>query len=276
MIRLRCPHHGCTIEVADDMLGARIRCPHCDQLLFVDPQHQQSTSPPPSDAVTSNPRAGESADVAQSIAEGLPPLAVLLGIREGRGRDWKDTGAARANMTELDWKALAAFEQILHATLALRTALGFGIAAVVVSLLFHVVAAQAVSWEAAFTPNRVFIHIATLPLLAIGFALMEVGRHRLPRVRLGLPIALAVLASLAVAEVFAVNIIATLEPLISDRYQPELIGPALLATPLQLLAAFFAVVACVRVQRAQTQASPHAVRHRLEEALRVLEQLDAV
>jgi len=37
-MRLRCPHNGCSIEIADDMVGARIRCPNCEQLLFVDRQ----------------------------------------------------------------------------------------------------------------------------------------------------------------------------------------------------------------------------------------------
>jgi hypothetical protein len=41
-MRLRCPHQGCSIEIADDMVGARIRCPHCEQLLFADPAFQES------------------------------------------------------------------------------------------------------------------------------------------------------------------------------------------------------------------------------------------
>ena len=93
MLRLRCPHQGCAIEVADDMVGARIRCPHCAQLLFVNPEPQQSTD------VTATPE--------HRLYAGLPPLAVMLGVREGRGPARDDHGAAGAQMTDADWKALA-------------------------------------------------------------------------------------------------------------------------------------------------------------------------
>src|SRR5437763_553077 len=117
MIRLRCPHHGCPIDVADDMLGARIRCPHCEELLFVEPPNHEPADSPPADPPPAS----------HGIAEGMPPLAAMLGIREGRGAHWGESRAVRANMTDAYWQALAAFEKLLDAAAALQRAIGFGI-----------------------------------------------------------------------------------------------------------------------------------------------------
>jgi hypothetical protein len=255
MIRLRCPHHGCPIEVADDMLGARIRCPHCSQLLFVEPENQGPAEPPP---------------VSHGVAEGMPPLAAMLGIREGRGARFGESRAVHANMTNVDWQALAAFEKLLDAAAALQRAIGFGIVAALLCLLIWSAAAETASWSAP-RPNYLIGRSTTLLMLAAGFLLMAMGRYLLVRVRIGAWATTAALAALAVAVVFPADVLLNLLLLAGADYPGVL---AILAIALQLPAAFFAARACFLTRRAQLQASPYSIRHRLIEALEYLDWIE--
>src|SRR5258708_34980971 len=140
-MRLRCPHNGCSIEVADDMVGARICCPTCEQLLFADRQYLEGAAGPIGAENTTlaadleqKPGFSEPARPEGRLYAGMPPLAQMLAIREGRGSAW-DAGAIRAEMTGDDWKALALFEKVLRATASLRTALLFGVTALVFTAL---------------------------------------------------------------------------------------------------------------------------------------------
>ncbi len=261
MIRLRCPHHGCPIDVADDMLGARIRCPHCAQLLFVEAQNEEPSDPPP--------------DAPHAVAAGMPPLAAMLGIREGHGRHWGDAGPARANMTDLDWRALAAFEKVLYAVGALWAAIGFGIAtALLTMLLLWIASTQVQSSDTPLMAGPFIFRLAVLLMLGTCFALMALGRHRLYRMRLGAPVTIASLAALAVAVVYGLYALTTAQALFNagDHLHPPVV-PMVLAIPLQLVGAFFAGRACFLVQRAHEQASPHAIRNRLIAALDYLDWL---
>jgi hypothetical protein len=260
MIHLRCPHHGCPIDVADDMLGARIRCPHCSQLLFVEPEDQEAADPPP---------------VSHEIAEGMPPLAAMLGIREGRGARFGESRAVHANMTNADWQALVAFEKLLDAAGALQAAIGFGIAVALLTLFsWWAAAATADSAAGQVTAGCMISRSATLLLLAVGFVLMALGRRWLRRVRLGARASAAALAALAVAAVFVANALVIVEMLLDSGSAREPAGPALLLMPLQLAAAILAVRACLWTRRAQLQASLYTIRHRLIAALEYLDWVE--
>lgn len=262
MIHLRCPHHGCSIEVADDMLGARIRCPHCEQLLFVEPPNLQSPEPPPS----------APPEVPHAVAAGMPPLAAMLGIRAGHGRAWGDAGTARANMTDVDWKALAAFEKVLYAMAALKTAIVMGIAAMLLTVVLWVAAAEVAFWQTNVTPSRPINRIPTLVILCTGFVVMALGRHRLARVQLGTQVTLAIFAALTVAIICGASGVLTLQMLFDTGREPSC--PAAVALPLQWFAALCAARACLLTQRAHTAASPHAIRHRLVAALEYLDWIE--
>lgn len=261
MIYLRCPHHGCPIEVADDMLGARIRCPHCAQLLFVEPQDQPAGDTPPQ-------------PTAQGVHAGMPPLAAMLGIREGRGSAWGEPRAVRANMTDLDWQALAAFEQVVHAVVAVRTAIGFGVVAAAITGLFWLAATQATSWDTEFATARLVSRLVSLIIVAISLALMAIGGRRLGRVRLGMAVGTAVVATLAIALVFAVNVLLILQALWHSDYRDGGVCPVILVIAFLLIAASFAGRAFLLMQRARTRVSPHAIRHRLTEALDYLDWIE--
>lgn len=43
-MRLRCPARKCPIEVPDDLVGARIRCPHCGELIVIDAKDREGPS----------------------------------------------------------------------------------------------------------------------------------------------------------------------------------------------------------------------------------------
>jgi hypothetical protein len=103
VLRLRCPNQGCLLELPDEMMGQRARCPHCEQFLVVESrllvETGVSASPLPSfDLGPKEKRAGAAAGNDTSVYAGLPPLAVMLGIRKGRGRDWQGDAALRAQM----------------------------------------------------------------------------------------------------------------------------------------------------------------------------------
>ncbi len=172
----------------------------------------------------------------------------MLGIREGRGRHWGDGGRARANMTDLDWQALAAFENVVYAVIALKTAIGFGIAAMVFTALLWIGAANATSWEAEFfTPARLLTRVPALAILCVCFVLMALGRHQLARVRLGTLTTLATFGALAAALVLAGDALWTLNQLFFGP-SGQATGPVVLAVPLQLVAAFFAARAFLLMQ----------------------------
>jgi len=102
----------------------------------------------------------------------MPPLALMLAMRAGRGPAWKDDGAVRAEMTDDDWKALALFEKVLWATASLTTSLWFGITVLVFTALIWAAAAQASTSPSVPAAGRVSSQIATLVLLSLGFILM--------------------------------------------------------------------------------------------------------
>src|ERR1035438_10344839 len=127
-MRLRCPAKQCPIEVPDDLVGARIRCPHCGELIviaakdFEGPSAQVQQGLPPG-----APDPKEVSNLENQIYDGLPPLSVMLALRRKGGPAYNQEELNRRYpMTDDDWKALAAFEKALHASAALTTAFWIG------------------------------------------------------------------------------------------------------------------------------------------------------
>ncbi len=274
-MRLRCPHQGCSINVADDLVGARIRCPHCEQFLVVDPRYQEAACEQvqpgmPSLSLGPEPRPAEPANPEHRVHAGLPPLSVMLAVRAGRAPAWKDDGTVSAEMTADDWTALAAFEKVLYAIAALQTSLWVGIATATSTLLLALVAAQGSS-EGTSLSRDLFV-IATAVFFSAGFLCMETGRRRFKRLQIGAAVELAAWASLAVALAFTMNPALALLRCYGERYGPAPSDVVLAcAAPLYLTAAIAATIASVRVRRALNRVSPSAILHRLTEALQYLE-----
>jgi hypothetical protein len=259
-MRLRCPHHGCPIDVADDMLGARIRCPHCEELLFVDPRYQEGAPAAP------EPKPPEPAGPEHRLYAGMPPLAVMLAIRAGRAPDALDR---HAEMTADDWQALAAFEKVVRAAVGLKTSLVCG----VIALVLTVPSWLAIEQDNATTPfslGRLGSRVATAVLLIAAFFLLDEGRRRLERLQLGAVVGLAAWIALGVSLVFAVNLLLIL-PRLAAAGDPSLVVLLVLAIPFQLIAAFDAGKTSLWVRRSLRAVRPPDILHRLTEALRYLQ-----
>ena len=86
-MRLRCPARKCPIDVPDDLVGARIRCPHCGELIFIgakDGESQSDQVQPGLPAVAPDPK--EVSNLENQIYDGLPPLSVMMELRRRTGR----------------------------------------------------------------------------------------------------------------------------------------------------------------------------------------------
>lgn len=273
-MRLRCPHNGCSIEIADDMVGARIRCPKYEQLLFVDRQYLEGAAGPIGAESTPDreqkPRPGKSARPEASLYAGMPPLALMLAIREGRGSAW-DAGAIRAEMTDDDWKALAMFEKVLWATASLTTSLWFGITVLVFTVLIWMATAQASTSTSAPAADSASSQIATLVLLSVGFIVMGLSRARIKSLQMGASVEMAAWAALGVALVFAVNGVLTLILLFDDRRDEAFMYAGGIALPFHLIAAIVAGRTGMLVLRSLAQIGPSEILQRLTAALKYLE-----
>ena len=120
-MRVHCPNRNCPIDVPDDFAGAKIRCPQCGHLFIVeagqrDPLAEQIQATAPKPTVKKTPA------LENQIYDGLPPLSLMIALR--RQRAGIDPGDIHQfEMTDDDWKALAAFEKVLRAGVSLRTSL---------------------------------------------------------------------------------------------------------------------------------------------------------
>jgi hypothetical protein len=271
MIRMRCPHQGCPINVADELAGKRIRCPHCEQFLVVDAADRRGASEqiqavPPTPPLELEPRPSRPRpDPAEDrLYEGLPPLSVMLALREGRGPRWKDDRELRDQMTPDDWKALDAFETVLIACASLSRSIWFVMIAALVTVLFPV----------ALDLERYFAVCAVLTpsVFGIGCLLMNMSRWRLRRLQSGVLVGLAKWAALGIALWFFVYLALSLPIRDRDRYEPAWILMVFAAT-LQGIAAVSAVNSILWVRRAQEQLGPPAILQRLRAALVHLESV---
>lgn len=275
MLRLRCPHHGCSIDVADDKIGEWMRCPQCQQLLIVDPKHiEHPTAQPEAPDLAlhaGSKRPPDKPDQGENrLYAGLPPLAVMLGIRQGRGANWKDVPAVHAQMTVADWAALAAFEKVIGAVRSLKMAVMNGVGVMAITAMLWWAAAQISADESAFIAKHWSVWILTLALLTAGFVLMSVAARRLPELKIGAIVEMATWSAAGVAFIFVVQAARNLLALWGNASDRTPFAFALLAIPIQLIAVYSAVSAGLWVRHAQKQVRPAAVWQLLTEALRLL------
>jgi hypothetical protein len=271
-MRIRCPHHGCSIEVEDDMLGARIRCPQCGELLFVEAAYRDDAEAPAVPVPASDPETGPD-DLENRLYAGVPPLSLMLAIREGRGPGRRDEEIIRRRMTPEDWEALAAFEAVLHAAAALKHALVCGgIAAgltVAVWLAFNTAYAEP-------APGRVFNRLVTFVMLAGGLILMYQGRDALRRLQPDARVGRAAWVAVAVGMTCLANVAVNAFVLVGGRHDQGLVCLVFLATPFQLAAAATAAVVAWRVPPAEEKLRPPDIRQRLTEALGHLKRIPGI
>jgi hypothetical protein len=275
MIQLRCPDDGCVVDVAD-MLGATVYCPHCQRALDVDAHHHHVQADPPVLSLSLGSEAGaepsKPAGPEDGLYAGMPPLAIMLGVREGRGPHWKDEHGLRKEMTANDWKALAAFEKVLEAAGALKASLWFGGSVAFLTLLIWSTDSTSRGVMGSLGSGRLTMNLATAALFAIGFAVMMAGGHRLRRVRIGPLVELATLAAFGVALVFVANVAHSVLLLVREPHTESVASLALPMLPFQVVAAFSAVWASLLIQRALVHVQSADIRSRLVEALECLEQ----
>src|SRR5258708_37554106 len=120
-MQLRCPENNCPIEVPDDLVGTRIRCPHCAAMLTVEAPVSEGN---------------ESVNLEHQIYDGMPPLSVMMALRRQQGAAFDaDDFATRYPMTDDDWKALSAFESVLYSVVSLRTTVMVAALALLVNIL---------------------------------------------------------------------------------------------------------------------------------------------
>lgn len=270
-MRLRCPHANCLIEVSDELVGTRIRCPHCSFSFIVaakdaEPHADQFKVGDPA------PKSKEAPNLENQIYDGLPPLAVMIALKRQQGEAYDAYDfASKFEMTEDDWKALDAFEFVLRASYQLRTALVLGLAGAAMNLA--VVAGMLAFLQdgnpGPYASARTLGNLGSVVLLAAGLVSTWSGAQSFYRLRAhGLAAALPWLAA-TVAVVLggsaSVNLL-TLGPTLNGRVAMLMMASA----GFSVLAAFAALSACWRVISAQVRVRPPEIHNRLIEALKYL------
>ena len=126
-MRFRCPHQNCPVEVPNDMIGMRIRCPHCEAFFVLDLQYREDSAEQiQTKAPAAAPLAKEPSNLGEQIYDGLPPLSLMIAMRRQKGLDYDDL-EAKYQMTPDDWRALDAYESALRAAYSLHTTIALGL-----------------------------------------------------------------------------------------------------------------------------------------------------
>jgi hypothetical protein len=276
-MRLRCPQKNCPIDVPDDLVGVRIRCPHCGAWLDVDPKYRDTASEQIQagapdmtlDAITEKPKPKESVKLENQIYDGLPPLAVMMALHRQKGADFDaDDYASRYPMTDDDWKALSAFESVLLAVVSLRTTLVVAAVALVMNLLVWAVAA---SPDAKVQVGLPISRLGTLVVLGLCFLAIYLGSQGLKRIKLDLLAHLLPWSASAVTLVIAGNALLNVMAIYHDQQEQSLGFLVFASIPFNVIAAFDSGKSAWRVGRSLDEVSPPEIASRLTEALRYLE-----
>jgi hypothetical protein len=279
-MRLRCPQKNCPIDVPDDLVGVRIRCPHCGAWLDVDEKYRepsdeqiQASMPVLSfDTKAPKPKPAEPIKLENQIYDGLPPLSLMIALHQRKGHDADANDyASRYPMTEDDWKALSAFESILLAVISLRITLVVGAAALVVNLLVWTASVQPTGEHRGVEMVRPLTRAGTPILLGVFFLLIYLGCQALRRIKLGTVAPFVPWAAVGVALVVGGNALLDLLTIFGSRQEQTLGFLIFLSVPFNVIAAFDSGKSAWRVGRSLDQVSPPEISHRLTEALKYLE-----
>ncbi len=270
-MRLRCPENNCPIDVPDDLVGVRIRCPHCGASIVVDSQ-QGVESASQIKAGGPGAKSNDAPNLENQIYDGLPPLAVMMALKRQKGiaYDAHDF-ASKFEMTEDDWRALTAFEFVLRASYQIRTAFGLGLTGMMTNVT--VVAAMAAYMQGndpgPYAAPRALGNLGSMALLMAGLALVWMLGSSFRRLRAGQPVAALPGVTLGIALVLAgsasINLL-TLAAALDDRLVLLMMGSAAISG----VAAFAALSACWRVVAALVRVRPPEIHIRLAEAIKYL------
>jgi DNA-directed RNA polymerase subunit RPC12/RpoP len=273
-MRLRCSANRCPIEVPDDLVGARIRCPHCGALIVVDAKdgdYQSVQVQPGEPAGAPNPK--EVSNLENQIYDGLPPLSVMMELRRRKGRAAYDADelSRRYPMTEDDWKALAAFEEALHASAALTTAYWIGLGALIGNVSLWVAALDLLHRTGdPFPPKLLSWLLASALGITVGVMFLRTGAARMSRIMLGVVLEILPWSALALAALFGATAAWYFVRMESGNLDDWLGGAAIFSVTADLLACLASCVAGVRAWIALRKIRPPEIAHRLIEALKYL------
>ncbi|HZZ80871.1 MAG TPA: hypothetical protein VFE62_20380 [Gemmataceae bacterium] len=272
-MRLRCPAENCPIELPDDLLGSKIRCPHCGTLILIDAKYRESASPqiregePAGAPEKPDPR--EPSNLENQIYDGLPPLAVMMALRRRGGKPAYDQDELnqRYPMTDDDWKALAAFEKALHASVSLTNACWIGTMGLLANAMIW--------WILVDGTNNHPVWLRWTVLFSAGVMLVAgicvyCGIERMRRIVLDEFLLWVPTCSLALSATFALWIgIDLLIVCTGSTYHGD--APAAGVGLVGNLMALIAVsIAGLRSSQALTLVKPPEIAHRLVEALKYL------
>lgn len=273
-MRLRCPARKCPIEVPDDLVGARIRCPHCGELIIVDAQDGEGRSDIQPGLPPGAPDPREVKNLENQIYDGLPPLSVMLELRRRKGGPAYDQEELnrRYPMTEDDWKALAAFEQALFAAEALSMASWIGLAALGGNLLLWYGILGLARWETTEPPSplRLLGVVASALAIPAGIIFLRAGAARLSRITLGALLGAVPWCALALSALFGATAVWYSVRMFSGGTDDLLGGFAGVCVTADAIAFLASFVAAVRAWIALRKLRPPEIAHRLIEALKYL------
>jgi hypothetical protein len=113
--------------VPKDFVGTQFVCPLCQWVISLDSTGRDGSIQASAAAAS---KGNEPKNLEEQIYDGLPPLAIMMALKRRKGPAY-DADDRKFEMTEDDWKALAAFEAMLRAAGSVRTAVmvsGFALA----------------------------------------------------------------------------------------------------------------------------------------------------
>ncbi len=269
---VRCPNGNHSIELDDDLIGARVRCQKCGFVFFVNEADRESGST----QVQSKPPIAtpgidkENANLAERIYDGLPPLSVMLALRRQNGRyDDADGLDVRAQMTPDDWKALDAYESVLRASFGLRTSLIVGAIPLALNLLFFGI--LFFGWT---RPHLSRGELGAIPLIAtfvllLCYPVLLLGSWKLQIIRKNFLFDYLLVITCCAALAF--GLITAIEFVWFGVNLAFFVG---IGASANLIAAFNFGKTAFRIFRALQQIEPPEITNRLSEALMYLDQIE--
>ena len=279
-MNLRCPKNNCPIEVPDDLVGTRIRCPHCAAWLIVQEKDRAPSSaqiqvgePNMSlDAIADKLTAKESVNLENQIYDGLPPLSVMLALRRQQGADFDaDDFARRHPMTDDDWKALSAFESVLLSVVSLRTSLALGAVALAVNLVILATMISNERKQAGLDGIQFITHFSSLFVVAGLIVCIYTGSQALRRIQLRSLAMLLPWAACGIALVVVANALLDVMAMAGSQGTSAHEFALLAGITINTVAAFDSSRSAWRVGRSLEEVSPPEISYRLTEALKYLE-----
>ena len=256
-----CPYANHPLNIPDDFAGTQVICPQCQRPIVLDRSAGQIQ-----EGVPTVDRPQEANDLEERIYDGLPPLSVMLALRrKGRSYDADDL-PAKYEMTPDDWKALEAFESLLHAVFALRTSIVVGGIALAAGLPFLATLTESAVGRDTVERSALVGAIVLLACLTVFFlaslALQQASGN-------GIVDWLAGAAGCAVL-IYIGGVAFAGYHLAADRHEGSPAFFAMVSIAFNLIAIFDLARMLLKVFRALKQLEPPEISSRLVEALKYL------